>query len=87
MHKSFQIPTFLPTNRAAWVAFTLLLFSLLWLPPFDLLDFSTDRFDPKAGGGVLAGARVVSSILLTLLGIACVVAWGIQGVSVAAFRR
>ena len=35
----------------------------------------------------MEGVRVVGPISLALLGIACVMAWGIQGVGVAAFRR
>ena len=87
MRTPFHVPTFLPTNRAAWGVVTLLLFSLLWLPPFDFLDFSREFFDLRRGGSVVEGVRVVGPISLALLGIACVVAWGIQGVGVAAFRR
>lgn len=87
MRTPFHVPTFLPTNRAAWGVVTLFLFLLLWLPPFDFFDFSRDFFDSNAGGGIVEGVRVVGPISLALLGISCVVAWGIQGVGVAAFRR
>ena len=87
MRTPFHISALLPTNRAAWRVVTLLLFSLLWLPPFDLLDFSREFFDPDKGGSVGEGVRVVVPISMALLGITCAVGWCIQGVSVAAFRR
>jgi hypothetical protein len=87
MRTPFRIPTLLPTNRAAWSVVTLLLFSLLWLPPFDFLDLSRELFDSGRGGSAVEGIRVVVPISLALLGVACVVAWGIQGVGCVAFRR
>lgn len=87
MRTRFHAPRFLPTNRPAWGIITLLLFSLLWLPPLDFLDFSREFFDRNAGGSVVEGIQVIVPISMVLLGIACAVAWGIQGVGVAAFRR
>jgi hypothetical protein len=81
MRTAFHIPSFLPTNRAAWSIITLLLFSLLWLPAFDFFDFSRGFFDAREG------VRVVIPISLALLGVACIVAWCIQGVGIVAFRR
>lgn len=87
MRAPFHIPTFLPTNTAAWAIVTLLLFSLLWLPPFGFLYLSRELFDPGVGGGMAEGVQAIVPISLAVLGVACVVAWGIQGVGVAAFRR
>jgi hypothetical protein len=87
MRTLFCIPAFLPKNRRAWVIVSLLLFALLWFPALAFLDFNRELFDPRAGGSVGDGVRVLVSISFALLGIAGCAGWCIQRIGAAAFRR
>lgn len=87
MRSLFKIRECLPTNRAAWALVTLLLFSLIWLPPFGLVAFSKHFFDPNWGGSTVEGLRFVVPIALAALIISFVPAWFVQGACVVAFRR
>ncbi len=87
MRKLLHLFSLWPVNKTAWVMLTLVLFALLWLPPFDFYAFAEDFFDPAEQGSLHEGIRVVLPIALALFGLTSFLGWLLQGIGVLMYAR
>lgn len=87
MRTLLELSSLSPIRKAVWAFLTLLLFNLIWLPPFDFLAFAKHFFDPAEDRSLTAGISVVVPIALALLSLAACLGWILQAFSTIIYRR